>query len=148
MDEIQDLQLSSGDLVPSGRGFATVTGVSYLRQRIAMALQVPYGSDPYNPQWGSVLPGYIGRPQTAATTSLVSSETARVLQQLIAAQQALTRQVSITGSVTPYGADDIIASVDSVSAVRAPADPETMQVSLALTTLSGQQITVSRTLGS
>lgn len=148
MDEIQDLQLSSGDLVPSGRGFATVTGVPYLRQRIAMALQVPYGSDPYNPQWGSVLPNYIGQPQLTNTSSQVSAEVARVMQQLIAAQQAITRQTAMNGQITPYTADDVISSVDSIGTQQSSSDPENVQVTMAITTLSGAQLIIARSLGS
>jgi phage baseplate assembly protein W len=143
---VQDLQLSSGDLVPAGRGFATVTGTPYLRQRIAMALQVPYGSDPFNPLWGSTLPLMIGSPQVSGTPSLISSEVSRVLQQIIAAQQLITTNAALTGSQTPLSAGDVIASVNSVQSVQSASDPETVQVTLALTTVSGQTVTISRTL--
>jgi hypothetical protein len=144
--EIKDLQLSSGDLIPSGRGFATVTGPSYLRQRIATALQVPYGSDPYNPLWGSVLPSYIGMPQVPDVPSLVSSEVSRVLKQIIDQQQLMMTNAALTGTQSLLSAGDVIASVDAVSAVQSSLDPETIQVTLALTTLAGQQLTVTRTL--
>ena len=143
---MQDLQLSSGDLVVAGRGFGTVSGTAYLRQRIAMALQVRYGSDPYNPLWGSTLPAMIGQPQKSDVTSLVSSEVSRVLQQIIDQQQQVARNSSLTGSVTPYSSNDVIASVDSVSAVQSAADPTTIQVTVSLTTYAGQSITLSRTL--
>jgi hypothetical protein len=143
---VQDLQLSAGDLVPSGRGFATVSGTPYLRQRIAMALQTPYGSDPFNPLWGSTLPMMLGLPQDAGAPSLVSSEVSRVLQQLIDAQQQQQTQAALTGTATPLSAGDVISSVDAVQAVQSPLDPETVQVTIALTTLAGQSITISRTL--
>jgi hypothetical protein len=143
---VQDLQLSSGDLVVAGRGFGTVAGTAYLRQRIAMALQVPYGSDPFNPLWGSTLPLMIGQPQTTDVTSLISSEVSRVLQQIIDQQQQVATNNALTGSVTPYDSSDVIASVDSVSAVQSAADPETIQVTVSLTTYAGQSITLSRTL--
>jgi phage baseplate assembly protein W len=111
-----------------------------------MALQVPYGSDPFNPLWGSTLPLMLGGPQASTATSLVSSEVARVLQQLIDAQQQVTTNAALTGSQTPLSAGDVIASVDSVQAVQSPIDPETIQVTLAITTLSGQSVTIARTL--
>ena len=144
--DVQDLQLSSGDLVVAGRGFGTVTGNAYLRQRIAMALQTPYGSDPFNPLWGSTLPAMIGIPQASDVTSLVSSEVSRVLQQIIDQQQQVTSNNALNGSVTPYSSNDVIASVNSVSAVQSASDPETIQVTLSLTTYAGQTITLSRTL--
>lgn len=143
---IQDLQLSSGDLVPAGRGFATVSGTAYLRQRIATALQVPYGSDPYNPLWGSTLHAYLGRPQTLGTATLVSSEVSRVLEQIINAQQAQMTQATLNGTSSQLGASDVIASVDSVSAVQSSFDPRTVQVTLVITTQAGDEVSISRTV--
>jgi hypothetical protein len=112
-----------------------------------MALRVPYGSDPYNPLWGSVIGAYLGTPQTTDSPALVSSEVSRVLAQLIAAQQSQLTQSALTGSQSALNAADVIASVDSVSAVQSPADPETIIVSVALTTQAGVQVTVSTTTG-
>jgi len=146
MGPLIDLQLSGGDLVPSGRGFATVTGVAYLQQRIATALQVPYGSDPFNPLWGSTLPSYIGQPQVSGVTTLVSSEVSRVLQQIIDAQRLMMTTAAMNGTQSLLGPDDVIASVDSVSAAQSPQDPETIQVTMTITTQSGQQVTITRTV--
>jgi hypothetical protein len=145
---MQDLQLSSGDLVPSSNGFATVDGAAYLQQRIAMALQVHYGSDPYNPTWGSVLDSYLGVPQASDTAPLVSSEVSRVLAGLIAAQQLQMTASVLNGTQSQLSADDVIASVNSVSAVQSCYDPSTIQVSLALITQAGVQVTITRTVSS
>lgn len=145
MDGIKDLQLAGGDLLPSGSGFATVTGASYIRQRIATALAEPYGSDPYNPAWGSTLPSFLGTPQEADTTTLVSAETARVVQQISAAQQVQVSASAVAGTRSALVAEDVIATVDSVRAEVA-GRPDTVQVSIALTTLAGQQIQISRTV--
>jgi phage baseplate assembly protein W len=143
---IQDLQLTSGDLVLAGRGFGTVTGPAYLRQRIGMALQVPYGSDPFNPLWGSTLPSMIGTPQLAGTSALVSSEVSRVLQQLIDAQQQQMTQATLNGTSSQLDASDVIASVDSVTAAQSSFSPATIQVMLTFTTQAGEQVSISRTL--
>lgn len=142
---MKDLQLSGGDLLVGSRGFATVTGAPYLRQRIALALGEPYGDDPYHPQWGSTIPAMIGAPLLAGTPDLVTSEAARVLQQLMDAQQQQTVSAVLSGTRSQLTAADVIASVDSVSAGQS-ADPETVQLAIALTTQAGTQIQVSRTV--
>lgn len=140
-----DLQLSSGDIVLTGGDFGTVSGGAYIRQRIATALAEPYGDDPFQPTWGSTLDSYLGAPQTSSTSALVASEVSRVLSQLIAAQQQMIRGWSLTGTKAQLAAADTIASVQSVKASQDP-DPETIDVSIVLTTQSGQQLPVSRSL--
>lgn len=145
MDGIKDLQLSGGDLLPSGSGFATVSGPAYIRQRVATALAEPYGSDPYNPTWGSTLSSFLGTPQAGDTSALVSAETSRVIQQLSAAQQVQVAASAAAGTRSALNSDDVIASVDSVHAAVA-GRPDTVQVSVALTTLAGQLLQISRTV--
>jgi phage baseplate assembly protein W len=144
---VKDLQLVGGDLLPAGRGFATVTGTAYIRQRVATALAEPYGNDPYNPTWGSTLPSFLGTPQTADTATLVSAETSRVVQQLSAAQQVQVTASAASATKSALNAADVIASVDSVSAA-VGARPDTVGVSIALTTLAGQQVQINRTVTS
>jgi hypothetical protein len=142
---VKDLQLVGGDLRPAGRGFATVDGGDYIRQRIGMALAEPYGSDPYHTTWGSVLDSYKGQPQLPGTPALVSSEVSRVIQQVIDAQQQQMKNYVLTGARSQFSAADVIASVDSVNAMTSP-NPEIMQVSVALTTSSGSQVIITRTV--
>jgi len=145
---MKDLQLTGGDLLPAGRGFATVTGTEYLRQRVATALAEPYGFDPYHPEWGSALLSYLGVPIDAdSTPALVSSEVSRVLAQLVAAQQQQIIAAGLAGTRSQLGSDDVIGSVDSVSAA-VTTRPDTVQVSVALTTQGGQQVAVTRTVSS
>lgn len=142
---MRDLQLTNGDLVLAGRGFATVTGSAYLRQRIALALGEPYGSDIYHPQWGSTLSAMLGAPLEPGTPALVSSEASRVLQQLIDAQGQQVTSSSLRGVRSQLSAADVIASVDSIQAAQG-ADPDVVQLSIALTTKAGTQVAVARTV--
>lgn len=142
---MKDLQLSGGDLVIGSRGYQTVSGGAYLRQRIALALGEPYGDDPYHPQWGSTLPAMIGSPIRGGTETLITSEAARVLQQLMDAQQQQIIGWTLGGTRAQLTAADVIASVDSVSAAQSP-DPGTVQLSVVLTTQAGAQIQVARTV--
>jgi phage baseplate assembly protein W len=145
VDEIKDLQLTGGDLVASGRGFATVTGADYVRQRVACALSEPYGSDPYNPQWGSALTGWLGSPQTSGTRAMVASEAQRVLSALMAAQQLTLKSAALTNTRSQLNSADVIAQVNSVTA-GAGTRPDAIQVTVTLTTMGGQQVTASRTV--
>lgn len=147
MEEIKDLQLVGGDLLASGRGFATVTGADYVRQRVACALSEPYGSDPYNPQWGSALTGWIGSPQGPGTNTLVAAEAQRVIAALMAAQQVMLRAAALTQTRTQLNSADVIARVNNVTA-SAGARPDAVQVTVTLTTMGGQQVQASRTVTS
>lgn len=145
MITVRDLQLIGGDLFASGRGFATVTGADYVRQRVATALSEPYGSDPYHPEWGSALPGYLGAPQGHGTSSMVASEVSRVIAQLIAAQQLMITASAMAGTRGQLAADDVIARVDNVSAA-VGSGPDSVTVSLSVTTQGGQRLQVLRTV--
>ena len=142
---MKDLQLIGGDLVTGSRGYLTVSGAPYLRQRIALAFGEPYGDDPYHPQWGSTLPSMIGSPIEGGTTALVTSEAARVLQQLMDAQQQQITGSVLNGTRSQLSAADVIASVNSVNAV-ASGDPDTIVLLISLTTQAGTQIQVARTV--
>lgn len=152
MEAIKDLQLAGGDLIASGRGFATVTGREYVRQRMATALAEPYGSDPYHPDWGSALRSYLGAPQDPGTPAMISSEVSRVLAQLIAAQQLMITSSSLTGTRSQLAAADVIATVNAVNAVQGDAgagmNPDTIYVALSVTTQGGEMLQVSRTVSS
>lgn len=142
---MRDLQLSSGDIVLSGGDFGTVSGGAYIRQRIATALSEPYGSDPWEPTWGSTLDSFLGAPIHGNTSALVSSEVARVLAQIIAVQRLMITGWALTGTKAQLAAADVIASVQSVNAT-VGADPEAIDVSIALTTQGGQILSVDRTM--
>ena len=144
---MRDLQLAGGDLVASGRGFAMVTGADYVRQRVACALSEPYGSDPYNPAWGSALTGWLGAPQTSSTQAMVASEAQRVLSALMAAQQLVLKSAAMTNTRSQLNSADVIASVNSVTA-SAGSRPDSVQVTVTLTTMGGQQVQASRTVTS
>jgi phage baseplate assembly protein W len=144
---VKDLQLTGGDLVASGRGFATVTGADYVRQRVACALSEPYGSDPYNPAWGSALTGWLGSPQTPSTQALVAAEAQRVLAALMAAQQVMLKAAALTSTRSQLNSADVIAQVNSVTAATG-SRPDAVQVTVILTTMGGQQVQASRTVTS
>ena len=142
---MKDLQIAGGDLILSGGELGLVDGAAYIRQRLATALTEPYGADPFEPTWGSTLETYLGAPVTSGTDALVASEVSRVLARLIAAQRAMVTSWQLTGSRSQLLASDVIATVNSVNAIISP-DPEMIIVSVSLTTMGGQQVSLSRTV--
>jgi phage baseplate assembly protein W len=142
---VKDLQLTGGDLLASGRGFATVTGADYVRQRVACALSEPYGSDPFNPAWGSALTGWLGAPQNSGTQAMVASEAQRVLSVLMAAQQLTLKSAVMTNTRSQLNSADVISAVSSVTAA-AGTRPDAVQVTVTLTTMGGTQVQASRTV--
>lgn len=142
---MKDLRIAGGDLGLSGGDLALVGGTAYIRQRIGTALAEPYGTDPFQPNWGSTLTSYLGTPILAGTDALVASEVARVLAQIIAAQRAMITSWVLTGTKAQLNAADTIASVTSVSA-SVDADPEVIDVQIALITAGGQQLIVTRSV--
>lgn len=95
--------------------------------------------------WGSALPGWLGVPQNPGTDTMVSAEVSRVLNALIAAQQQMVTATAIAGTRSTASADDLIAAVNSVSAVQGTR-PDAIQVLVSLTTQGGQQMALARTV--
>lgn len=142
---MKTLALSHGDLVLGPGGFQMISGANKIRQDVALALGEEYGNDPYHPQWGSVLIQYIGQPVTPDTDLLVQSEVNRILQQYMANQQAMLNQAATNNQPTTMTTADVIQSVDAVTA---SAQYDTIQVVIQLTTMAGQTLMISRTVTS
>lgn len=140
---MQSLALSGGDLVIGPGGLQTVTGAAKIRQDVALALGETYGADPFEPLWGSVLNEYVGLPVDADTPGLVQAEVNRVLQQYISNQQAQLKAASTRNQTTALTTADIIRSVNSVDVTVLY---DTIMVTINLTTMAGQSMTVSRTV--
>lgn len=140
---MKTLALASGDLVVGQSGHEVVRGASKIRQDLALALGEPYGTDRFHPTLGSVLPSYLGEPITQEIQSLVVTEVARVIQQYIDTQAAEVLRDGLSESRTRYETADVVSRVDSVDA---HVDLDSIRVRVALTTLSGQSVSVTRTV--
>jgi phage baseplate assembly protein W len=150
---MRDFAVQGGDLVlGASSGFETVSGQSYIRQRIATALAEKFGSDPYEQGWGSYLDGWLGQPLTASTPALVASEASRVLSVIIAAQAQMIAGWQLTGDRAQLAAADAIAQVTSVDAQQGSSllgqDPASVIVTMTLVTQAGAQLQISRTVSS
>lgn len=140
---MESLALTGGDLLIGSGGLQTVTGAAKIRQDIALALGESYGTDPYEPGWGSVLPQYIGEQITQDVPNLIQAEVNRILQQYINNQQAQLKAASTNNQTTTLTSSDIIRTVNSVDVA---ALYDTITVVISLTTMAGQSMVVSRTV--
>jgi phage baseplate assembly protein W len=135
--------LQSGDLVIGNTGHKMISGTSKIRQDLALALGETYGNDRFHPQWGSVLPNYIGTPITSDTEMLVRSEVARVIQYYIGIQQNEILQDALKVDRTRFSTADVVARVSNISTV---INYDTIQVKVTLTTAAQQNVSITRSI--
>lgn len=140
---MKTLQLRNGDFVLGQGGYTTVTGTAKIRQDLALALGEPLGDDRFHPDWGSVLPNYVGQPITDETEMLVQAECARVIQQYIDAQRTGILNDVLNGNRTRYTTDDVVVQVTDIAA---NADLDNLRVKLSLLTQASQNVTITRTV--
>lgn len=140
---MKTLALRNGDLVVGTTGHATISGSQKIRQDLALALGEPYADDRFHPEWGSLLPNYIGEQIGPELQSLVISEAARVLQAYVDGQAAEIQKDALTSSMSRYDTSDVVRQVNGVNATLGI---DTISVKVSLTTQAGQSITLSRTV--
>lgn len=140
---MKTLALSGGDLVLGSGGLQLISGAAKIRQDVALALGEEYGTDPYNAGWGSVLPQYVGETITADTTMLVQAEVNRILQQYMAQQQSMLSQAATNNTTTTLTTSDVVSSVDKIDVTVLY---DAVNIVIALTTMAGQTLTLTRTV--
>jgi phage baseplate assembly protein W len=140
---MKTLALAGGDLVVGPNGHRTVTGSSKIRQDLALALGEPLGHDRFHPEWGSVLPNYVGRPITADTELLVRSEANRVVQVYIDVQKNEIVNDSLAGRRSRFTTADVVARLDDI---QTSLTFDTIRVKLKLVTQSQETLTVAKTV--
>lgn len=140
---MKTLALQGGDLVVGPQGHKTITGSPKIRQDLALALGEPYGNDRFHPQWGSILPSYVGRPIDFDSEMLVRSEAARVVQVYIDMQRSEIVNDTLAARRSRYTTADVVVRLDNIDTT---ISFDTIRVKLSLTTQSGENLTVARTV--
>jgi phage baseplate assembly protein W len=135
--------LQGGDLVIGNAGHKMVSGTSKIRQDLALALGETYGNDRFHPQWGSVLPNFVGTPIVADTEMLVRSEVARVIQYYIGIQQNEVLQDALKIDRTRFSTADVVAQVTNISTT---INYDTIQVKVTLRTAAQQNVSITRSI--
>jgi phage baseplate assembly protein W len=144
--------LVSGDFMIGTNGsYTTYTGAQRIQQDLTLALSDVYGTDRFHPSWGSILPSYLGTINSPTMQTLVKAEVNRVLQNyLIITQSGIIQSsmMNVTNDNDPsqsYSTADVVRSVNSINV---SSNMDTIYVSVSLTTLAGQSITVGQKIGS
>jgi hypothetical protein len=140
---VKTLALVNGDLVVGPSGHTTITGHAKIRQDMALALGEPLGNDRFHPDWGSVLPSYIGQPIDDETDMLVRAEVARVIDQYMGVQQREISRDGRTGAVSRFNTGDVVSQV---LAINAKVNYDSILVTVSLVTLSGTRVNIKRTV--
>jgi phage baseplate assembly protein W len=135
--------LQGGDLVVGTQGHKTITGSARIRQDLALALGEPYGNDRFHPEWGSVLPHYVGRPIGPDTEMLVRSECARVVRTYIDIQRSEIVNDALAARRSRYTTSDVVSRLDKIDTSILY---DTIRVKLSLVTQSQESLTVARTV--
>lgn len=142
---MRTLALSGGDLVLGAGGLQLISGPAKIRQDVALALGESYGTDPYHPEWGSVLPEYIGQPVDSEIRLLIKAEVNRILQQYMATQQAMLASASTSNRATALTTEDVVRTVDEI---QVSGTYDVIRVRISLTTMAGQTLNLNRTVTS
>lgn len=151
MAAIEEFALVHGDLMIGTDGsYLMVTGAQRIQQDLTLALSDIYGTDRFHPSWGSILPEYLGNINNGTMITLIKAEVNRVLQNYLTITQSGVIQQSmmnVTNNNNPgasYSTSDVVRSVDSINV---SATLDTIYVSVSLTTLAGQSITIGQKVG-
>lgn len=147
-------QLKNGDLNFAGPGgFATVTGQQKLVQDLKDWLLEPRGSDPFHPDYGSILDGGIASDGTVIEGSIgsvitseslltIESEIRRVLGAYQQVQiQRLQRESALYNGLNTFSAGEILSSIDDVQVIQVG---DTILVTVFITTGDGNAISFTQ----
>lgn len=138
---MQTLALVQGDLVLASGSYLTFTGPDKIHQDLTLALNEPYGADPYHPLWGSILDRYIGSPLTGSVQQAVVNEVGRILQNYVAVQNDVVADDATNSQLSRFDTGDIVSQVVSVDA---KVTFDKITVTVVLLTLANQTVTVTR----
>lgn len=140
---MKTLALQGGDLIVGPRGHRTITAGPKIRQDLALALGEEVGTDRFHPDWGSVLPRYVGRPIGPETELMVRSEVARVVQLYIDTQRNEIVNDALAGRRSRFTTADVVSRLDKIDTVLRY---DAILVRLSLVTRSHEGIIITRTV--
>lgn len=139
---------ADGDIVIGPSGYATVDGPAKIKQDLTYAMSEPYGSDPFHPLWGSLLAQMTGTILDPEAASLIQSEVQRVLQNYIAVQTSLLQNDLVSYDQSRFSTSDIVSQVQNIAVAVDPNDPTQAMVTVTLTTVAGDTVTITASGGS
>lgn len=138
------LALQNGDLVVGQGGFATVNGVTKVRQDLGIAMREPLRSDRFHPGWGSALPSYIGMPISQQIGSMVEAEVYRLVRNYMTVKGNEIQQDYLRGSSPHFTMDEVVSNITDV---KVSWSMDRIYVQVSLQTAGGSQVTLVNTVG-
>lgn len=139
---MQSLLVQNGDLVIGPSGYATVTGPARVKQDLKIALGERYGTDPYHPAWGSLLPTYVGRWLAPDQTLAVQQEVLRVVNNYLLVQRAMIQSDALQSNASRFSFADVISSVEKIQVSPSPGRPDRLDVQISVL-IGGQSTTIT-----
>lgn len=108
--------------------YDVVTGPAKIAQDLGIACREPLGGDRFHPNWGSLLPSYVGL-SAQQVDLMVKGEISRVIQNYSMVQRGIAAQ-DVANRVTPrLSPSEIVGTVDSIN-VHQTFDAFAVQVTL------------------
>lgn len=141
---MQTFAIVDGDLVLAAGNYLTLTGANKVKQDLYLALHERYRSDPYHPNWGTVLHRFIGAPMTPAVEQGAYNEVIRVVGNYMAVQADMINAHTVAGTRSVLNTSDVVNEITSAQAHAVGTD---LLVNVSLSTMAGSQITIQRTVG-
>lgn len=143
---MKTLLIENGDFVIGPGGYAMVSGAKKVEQDLGIAVREPYGSDRFHPRWGSLLHEYVGRYSVAdggGTDVLIQAEIQRVVQNYSFAQGDQLERDATMGRRSRFGTGEL---VDSISSIEIRQETDRYHLRVKIKTLSGEQVSVIRSV--
>lgn len=137
---MKTMRLSNGDLTPTGRVFAEVSGTNKVAQDLRCALAEPLGNDRFHPGWGSTLGDYIATIADGDTEFEIEAEVNRVISNYAAVQRDKVEADIYSDSGTRFTTDEILQRVAGVNATVAA---DRINVDIRLQTASGEVVVLN-----
>jgi len=137
---MKTITVSNGDIQLNNGKLAFSYGANKLAQDIALWLKEPLGTGWTTPNFGSLLPGMIGKAQTSNIVSSIENEVIRVLQLYQGQQVIMLQQAQNAAQLSYWNRNEIIQSIVSVSASVSPTNPTAINVAIILQTLTGSLV--------
>lgn len=141
---MKTLALANGDLVVTPFGHETVSGALKIKQELLAAFAESLGNDRFHPDWGSMIPSYVGQAIGPDTELLVLSEANRVIQNYIAIQQREVLQDHLDVRRSRFNTSDVVRQVIGI---RATLDLDKITVFVSLVTETGESVTLTSEVG-
>lgn len=123
------LALVNGDLVQQGSTLQIVSGSAKLQQDMSLWLTERLGVDRFHPNYGSVLPNFIGGVIGQGTQAAVQSEVDRVLGNYQAVQMQ-----SFNSSPQLFSFDELLSDITNIAV---GVNYDTVSVGVSVVTGSG-----------